>query len=97
MQEEMNWESVYEEFRTIHWPERFVVIYGDGSSETLLRGAGVSLVWPGDDDARHVGGFSADIPKKHPRNQKQCGRHVFFDEVARIEDCGGGLIWPLTA
>lgn len=89
----MNWEDVYSEFEAIQWPERFVVVYVDGNSEVLLRGNGVMLELPGDDPVHGIGGFSADIPKKYPANKKQIGRHVRFNQIDRIEDNDGNVLW----
>jgi hypothetical protein len=89
----MNWEKIFSEFENIRWPERFVVVYVDGNSEILLRGEGVILEWPGDDPIYGIGGFIADIPKKHPANRQQTGRYVWFNQVVRIEDDKGHILW----
>ena len=57
----------------LDWPDSFVVRYRDGTTERLLRGNGIHVTPPADDPDGH-GGFSADIPKKHPHNQTQCLR-----------------------
>jgi hypothetical protein len=75
--------AIYDELLKIRWPDEFVVEYVDGTRELLLRGDGVAISPPGDDPAG-VGDFSADLPKKHPQNQKKCGRAVSFAELRAI-------------
>ncbi len=52
----------YEQLLHIKFPVEFVVIYTDGTTETLLRGDGICLTPPGD-DPHGIGYFSAEIPR----------------------------------
>jgi len=85
--------AIHEELREIHWPEEFVVDYADGARERLLRGDGVEVI-PPEDDPEGCGALWARLPKRHPRNQKQCGRYVRFTELRAIHSLGGRLLWP---
>ena len=80
--------DISDDLLALDWPESFVVVYRDGTSERLLRGPGVSVTLPGD-EPDGFGAFSADIPKKHP----QCGRHVRFVELDRILDNDGNELY----
>jgi hypothetical protein len=70
------------------WPDSFVVVYRDGKSESLYKGSGVCVTSPAD-APDGFGMFSADLPKKHPHNQTQCGRCIRFLELDRILDDEG--------
>ena len=59
-----------EDLLALNWPDSFVVVYRDGTSERLLKGSGVCVTPPAD-EPDGFGAFSALIPKKHPQNQKQ--------------------------
>lgn len=85
--------AIFEELLTIEWPDEFIVEYADGRKERLLRGEGVSLILP-KDDPEGSGGLSADLPKKHPRNQTTCGRHIRFTELRGIYALEGRRLWP---
>ncbi len=85
---------ICEELRGIRWPSAFIVEYADGSRERLLRGEGVHIVSPAD-DPEGCGALSADLPKEHPRNQRQCVRHVRFTELRAIHSPDGHLLWPI--
>jgi hypothetical protein len=85
-------ESIYEQLLSITWPDEFVVIYSDGRSERLLKGEGVIIMLPAD-DPDGVGGISADLPMKHPRNQKKGGRYISFTDLKALKSINGGLIW----
>jgi hypothetical protein len=85
--------AIYEELCGIHWPSEFIVEYADGTRECLLRGDGVHISTPAN-DPEGCGGLSADLPKKHPRNQKHCGRYVRFNELRAIYSHDGRLLWP---
>jgi hypothetical protein len=85
--------AIYEELCGIQWPNEFVVEYADGTRERLLRGDGVGVIPPADDPEGY-GALCADLPKRHPRNQKQCGRHVRFSELRAIYSPDGRLLWP---
>ena len=77
---------------SLNWPDAFVVRYRDRTSERLLRNDGVHVTPAADDPDGH-GGFIADLPKKHPRNQKQCGRYVSFADLLAIRDENGDVLW----
>src|SRR5437868_5740401 len=83
----------YEELIAMDWPREFLVEYVNGEREQLLRGDGVAIIRP-DDDPEGFGGLSADLPKKHPRNQKQGGRYVRFTELRSILSIDGRKLWP---
>lgn len=86
--------SIFESLSKVRFPAEFIVEYQDGKRETLLRGNGVGLTAPGD-DPDGIGDFSARIPKKHPQNQKHCGRVVRFSELQAIYSTDGTLLWPV--
>lgn len=86
-------DSTYETLSLLQWPDTFVVEYRDGRREQLLRGAGVQITPPAD-DPNGIGGIHANLPKKHPRNQKQCGRFVNISELLAIYDASGIRLWP---
>jgi hypothetical protein len=77
----------------IHWPQEFVIEYCDGTCERLLHGDGVMIIPPGD-DPDGIGAICADLPKKHPRNQKQCGRFIRFTEIRAVYAAEGQRLWP---
>ena len=79
----------------LHWPDSFVVVYRDGTSERLLRGSGITVSLPGD-EPDGCGAFCADIPKKHLQNQKQCGRHVRFVDLDHILDGDGNVLYRVS-
>ena len=85
--------AIVDELMAIDWPDEFVVEYADGARERLLRGEGVEILLPAD-DPEGCGALSADIPKKHPRNQKMCGRHIRFTELRAIYSVDGRRLWP---
>ena len=84
--------DIFEDLRALDWPDSFVVVYRDGTSERLLRGSGITVSLPGD-EPDGFGAFCADIPKKHPQNQKQCRLHVRFVELDRILDEDGNVFY----
>ena len=84
--------DISDDLLALDWPESFVVVYRDGTSERLLRGAGVSVSLPGD-EPDGFGAFSALIPKKHSQNQKKNARHVRFIELDRILDVDGNVMY----
>jgi hypothetical protein len=84
--------TTFEQFLRLKWPDEFVVEYLDGKTETLLRGEGVTMLRP-EDDPEGFGGFSAELPKKHPRNQAQGCRHVRFTEVKSLCTASGQIFW----
>jgi len=84
--------AIYEELCEIRWPSEFDVQYADGTRERLLRGDGVVVIPPAD-DPEGCGSLSADLPKKHPRNQMKCGRYVRFNELRAIYSSDGRLLW----
>jgi hypothetical protein len=86
-----DWDAIQEQLMALRWPEEFLVEYTDGKLERLLRGEGVSLHRPAD-APDGIGGFSADLPKKHPRN-KQIGRQVSYREVQAIRTLSGETLW----
>ncbi|MEM6468625.1 MAG: hypothetical protein AAF802_03590 [Planctomycetota bacterium] len=81
-----------EDLLALDWPHSFVVIYRDGTSEPLMRGTGVTMIIP-EDDPDGFSGFCADIPKKHPHNQSQCGRCIRLVELERILDDAGNVLY----
>jgi hypothetical protein len=85
--------AIYEELCGIHWSNEFVVEYADGRRERLLRGDGVGVIPPADDPEGY-GALCAALPKRHPRSQKQCERHVRFTELRAIYSPDGRLLWP---
>jgi len=87
--------DISDDLLDLDWPESFVVVYRDGTSERLLRGTGITVSLPGD-EPDGVGAFCADIPKKHPQNQKQCGRHVRFDQLDHILDDDGNVLYRVV-
>ena len=76
----------------LDWPESFIVVYRDGTSERLLRGSGVSVSLP-DDDPDGIGAFCAEIPQKHPSNQKKGVRHVRFTDLAQLLGESGNVLY----
>jgi hypothetical protein len=87
--------AIFEELLAIDWPGEFVVEYADGSRERLLRGEGVALA-PPSDDPEGSGFLCADLPAKHPRNQKRGGRLVRFTELRDIYTSDRCRLWPIT-
>lgn len=87
--------AIFDELLTIAWPDEFVVEYADGAKERLLRGEGVSLIRP-EDHPEGCGSLSADLPKKHPRNQKQYGRHIRFTALRGLYSLDGHRLWPIA-
>jgi len=85
--------AIFDELRGLLWPGEFVVEYEDSRRERLLSGEGVLLTPPAD-DPRGYGALTADLPKKHPRNQKQCGRQVEFTELRAVYSLDGRKLWP---
>jgi hypothetical protein len=85
--------AIFEELLALDWPGEFVVEYAGGAKERLLRGEGVVLALP-EDDPEGCGFLSADIPAKHPRNQKRGCRHVRFTELEGIYTSDGRRLWP---
>ncbi|GAB5405921.1 MAG: hypothetical protein Aurels2KO_41520 [Aureliella sp.] len=86
--------DISDDLLALEWPASFVVVYRDGTSELLLKGAGICVTPPAD-EPDGFGAFSALIPKKHPQNQKQCGRHVRFVELDRILDEDGNVLYQV--
>ena len=84
--------DISDDLLALEWPDSFVVVYRDGTSERLLRGSGITVSLPGD-EPDGFGAFCADIPKKHSQNQKQSGRHVRFVELDRILDEDGNVLY----
>ena len=84
--------DISDDLLALKWPSSFTVIYRDGTSERLLKGAGVCVTPPAD-EPDGFGAFSALIPKKHPQNQKQGYRHVRFVDLDRILDEAGSLLY----
>jgi len=80
------------ELATVDWPNSIVVHYMDGSTERLLCGNGVTLTLPDDDPEGH-GGISAQIPPKHPQNQKRLERYISFAELKAILTEHGDELW----
>jgi hypothetical protein len=87
--------AIYEELCGSRWPSEFDVEYADGTRERLLRGDGV-LIMPPAADPEGCGGLSAEMPKKHPRNRKNRGRYVRFNELRAIHSSDGRLLWQST-
>lgn len=85
--------AVHDELRRIDWPSEFIVEYDDGTREHLLRGDGPHIILPAD-DPEGCGGLCADLPKKHPRNQKQGGRHIRLTKLRAIYSSDGYRLWP---
>lgn len=83
--------EVFESLSKVRFPTEFIVEYLDGKREKLLRP--VYLTSPGD-DPDGVGTIGGNLPKKHPRNQKQCGRVVRFSELKAIYSTDGRQLWP---
>ena len=84
--------DISDDLLALDWPDSFVVVYRDGTSERLLKGEGICVTTSAD-DPDGLGAFSADVPKKHPRNQSQCGRHVRFVDLDRILDDDGNVLY----
>lgn len=84
--------DIASELSAINWPEAFVVHYRDGRSERLLRADGVTITPPGD-DPNGIGGLTASIPEKHPRNQ-QILRWVSLADLLAIQDERGNSLFP---
>ena len=87
--------DISEDLLALDWPNSFVVVYRDGTSERLFKGSGICVTPPGD-NPDGFGDFSADIPKKHPQNQKQCGRAVRFVDLDRILDEDGNVLYRVA-
>ncbi|MEK6261107.1 MAG: hypothetical protein AABP62_21115 [Planctomycetota bacterium] len=87
--------SGWEELMQVSWPGEFVIEYVDGSTELLLSGDGVSFT-PAADAPDGIGAIHADLPKKHPANQKQIGRYVRYSELQAIHTPDGRVIWSRT-
>lgn len=79
------------ELAAINWPNAIVVHYTDGSTERLICHGGVTLVPPVDDPAGH-GGLCAQIPPKHPRNQRY-ERYVCLADLDAIYGENGDELW----
>jgi len=86
--------QVHEELLAINWPSEFLVEYTNGEREWLLRGDGVSFTLP-NDDPEGCGGLSAQLPKRHPRNQKTVARYIPFTELCSVFTVEGLRLWPL--
>jgi hypothetical protein len=86
------WDAIRKQLTAIDWPDEFVVEYINGKHERLQKGDGVGLHAPAD-WPDEIGGFDADLPKKHPRN-KQIGRFVSYREVRAIRNLSGDILWP---
>ena len=84
--------DISDDLLALHWPDSFVVVFRDGTSERLLRGTGITVSLPGD-EPDGFGAFCAEIPKKHSQNQKQCGRHIRFVELDHILDEIGNVLY----
>ncbi|WP_145121240.1 hypothetical protein [Rosistilla oblonga] len=80
------------ELAALDWPNAFVVHYADGATERLLCGIGVTLTPPGDDPEGH-GGIGAQIPPKHPQNQKRLERYVSLADLEAICSEHGDELW----
>ena len=87
--------ALFDELLAIDWPDEFIVEYADGAKECLLRGNGVTVTSP-TDDPEECGALSADLPKKHPRNQKQCGRRIRLSDLRAIFSVDGHRLWPVA-
>ncbi|MEO6811638.1 MAG: hypothetical protein ABI353_21200 [Isosphaeraceae bacterium] len=85
--------AVYDELLALDWPGEFVVEYGNGTSERLMRGEGVEFLLPAD-DPDECGGLFASLPKMRPRNQKQGGRFIRFTELRAVCSTDGRRLWP---
>ena len=85
--------AIFDELLAIKWPREFIVEFESGARERLLRGEGVCIT-PPTDDPEGIGGLDANLPKKHPRNQRQCGRYVRFTELRAIYSIDGHRLWP---
>jgi hypothetical protein len=85
----------FDELLAIKWPSEFIVEYNNGARERILRGAGV-LVTPPADDPEGIGFICADLPTKHTRNQKDCGRCIRFNVLRAISSAEGRRLWPDT-
>ncbi|HEY1189123.1 MAG TPA: hypothetical protein VGE74_15825 [Gemmata sp.] len=83
--------TIFDELLLIKWPNEFIIEYCDGLKERLLRGEGVAITPPAD-DPEGIGGISAELPKKHPRNQS-IGRCVRFDQLRAIYTTDGRQLW----
>ena len=90
--------DISDDLLALNWPDAFVVVYRDGTSERLLKGNGIAVPQPAD-EPDGFGAFAANIPMKHPQNQKPCGRHVRFVELDRILDEDGNVLYrvPLSS
>lgn len=84
--------SIYDDLWGLSWPESFIVVWRDGASERLLRGEGIDLLHP-NDDPDGLGAMMATVPKRHPQNQKTIGRYIRFDELDRILDEDGTVVY----
>ncbi|MFG0267640.1 MAG: hypothetical protein ACF8AM_21180 [Rhodopirellula sp. JB055] len=80
------------ELAAIDWPKAIVVHYTDGATERLICGDGVTLTPPADDPEGH-GGISAQIPPKHPQNQKRLERFVSLADLKAIFCEHGDELW----
>ena len=67
----------------LRFPSEFVIEYRDGKRETLLCGDGCGIV-SASDDPEGVGYITANLPTKHSRNQKRCGRLIRFADLQGI-------------
>jgi hypothetical protein len=83
--------SVFEQLLSLDLPPEFVVEYAGGERELLLRGDGVCVTPPAD-DPEGVGGLSAYLPRKHPRNQPTW-RYVRLSELRAILTIDGRRLW----
>lgn len=84
--------AVFDDLLALDWPAEFIVEYTDGRKEQLFRGDGVNLMLPADDPEGY-GGLSANLPQKHPRNQKHCGRFIRFTELRTVYSSDGHRLW----
>lgn len=87
--------AAFEELLVLKWPSEFIVEYTDGRKEQLYRGEGVLIIPPAD-DPEGFGMFCADLPKKHPRNQKKGSRCIRFPELRAILSVEGERLWPVA-
>jgi hypothetical protein len=83
--------SIYESLSQISFPNEFIVEYHNGKRELLLR---PGLLSPPGDDPEGIGTLGGGLPKKHSRNQKQCGRAIRFSELKAIHSTDGRQLWP---
>ena len=84
--------TICEELESVAWPEEFLVVFANHTWERLLKGDGVTITPPAD-DAAGVGFVTAAIPRKHPQNQRQCGRLISFAELTALKTIEGLLLW----